>query len=247
MKELLFRNRLILYLGVSLRYFLLRVIRRRNVNFHSLLHGIKCPKDKEDETFNISNEFTNRLYAITFIVLIVIVIALVQKKSYDISVDNTKHKDSQIQKLHLAVAKSIKKAEASAIMRTPSNSYYFIQLFRDLTDEGDYVKFLLVTKNGQPAKNIILPSSEDIKNFSATIKQHDNKWCIIECQYGGGDNMYSRSFYFKCKDDDLYLYKCKAIGMHLVGDSYKKSSEKLKVQPISIMDFDTLPYLENTP
>lgn len=105
----------------------------------------------------------------------------------------------------------------------------------------------MVTKNGQPAKNIILPSSEDIKNFSATIKQHDNKWCIIECQYGGGDNMYSRSFYFKCKDDDLYLYKCKAIGMHLVGDSYKKTSEKLKVQPISIMDFDTLPYLENTP
>ena len=35
--------------------------------------------------------------------------------------------------------------------------------------------------------------------------------------------------------------------MNLVGDSYKKSSEKLKVQPISIMDFDTLPYLENTP
>ena len=49
------------------------------------------------------------------------------------------------------------------------------------------------------------------------------------------------------KEDDLYLYKCKAIGMYLVGDSYKKSSEKLKVQPISIMDFDTLPYLENTP
>lgn len=142
---------------------------------------------------------------------------------------------------------SIKKAESSVIMRTPSNSFYFIQLFRDFTDEGYYAKFLLVTKNGQPAKNIILPSSEDIKNFSATIKQYDNKWCIIECQYGGGDNMYSRSFYFKCKDDDLYLYKCKAIGMHLVGDSYKKSSEKLKVQPISIMDFDTLPYLENTP
>ena len=102
MKELLFRNRLILYLGVSLRYFLLRVIRRRNVDFHSLLYGIKCPNDKEEETFNISNEFTNRLYAITFIVLIVIVIALVQMKSNDISVDNAKHNDSQVQKLHSA-------------------------------------------------------------------------------------------------------------------------------------------------
>lgn len=100
MKDLLFKNRLILYLGVSLRFFLLRVIRRRNVDFQSLLHGKKCPKDKEDETFNISNEFTNRLYAITFIVLIVIVIAFVQKKSHDVSVDNAKHKDSQIQKLH---------------------------------------------------------------------------------------------------------------------------------------------------
>ena len=66
MKDLLFRNRLILYVGVSLRYFLLKVIRRRNVDFQSLLHGIKCPKDKENENFNISNEFTNRLYAITF-------------------------------------------------------------------------------------------------------------------------------------------------------------------------------------
>ena len=142
---------------------------------------------------------------------------------------------------------SIKKAEASAIMRTPSNSYCFIQLFRELSDEGDYVKFLLVTKNGQPIKRIELPSSEDVKNFSINIKQHDNKWCVIECHYGGGDNMYSRSFYFKCKDDDLYLYECKAIGMHLVGDLYKESSEKLKVQPISIMDFDILPYLDNTP
>lgn len=79
MKELLFRNRLVLYLGVFLRYFLLKVIRRRNVDFQSLLHGIKCPKDKEDETFNISNEFTNRLYAIAFIVLIVIIIAFVQR------------------------------------------------------------------------------------------------------------------------------------------------------------------------
>lgn len=102
MKELLFINRLILYLDVSLRFFLLRVIKRRNVDFQSLLHGIKCPKNKEGETFNISNEFTNRLYAFTFIVLIVIVIALVQKKSNEISVDNAKHKVSQIKKLHSA-------------------------------------------------------------------------------------------------------------------------------------------------
>lgn len=33
---------------------------------------------------------------------------------------------------------SIKKAESSAIMRTPSNSFYFIQLFRNFTDEGYY-------------------------------------------------------------------------------------------------------------
>ena len=71
MKELLLRNLLILYLGVSLRFLFYKIIKRRDVDFQRLLHGIKCPKNK--------NDFTNRLYAIIFIISIVIIIGLIQK------------------------------------------------------------------------------------------------------------------------------------------------------------------------
>ena len=63
MKELLLRNLLILYLGVSLRFLFYKIIKRRDVDFQRLLHGIKCPKNKNDEIFNYKNDFTNRLYA----------------------------------------------------------------------------------------------------------------------------------------------------------------------------------------
>lgn len=46
MKELLLRNLLILYLGVSLRFLFYKIIKRRDVDFQRLLHGIKCPKNK---------------------------------------------------------------------------------------------------------------------------------------------------------------------------------------------------------
>ena len=79
MKELLLRNLLILYLGVSLRFLFYKIIKRRDVDFQRLLHGIKCPKNKNDEIFNYKNDFSNRLYAIIFIISIVIIIGLIQK------------------------------------------------------------------------------------------------------------------------------------------------------------------------
>ena len=79
MKELLLRNLLILYLGVSLRFLFYKIIKRRDVDFQRLLHGIKSPKNKNDEIFNYKNDFTNRLYAIIFIISIVIIIGLIQK------------------------------------------------------------------------------------------------------------------------------------------------------------------------
>ena len=141
---------------------------------------------------------------------------------------------------------SIKKLEGAIVMRTSSNSYYFVQLFHDLTDEGDYIKRLLVTKNDQIVASIKLPSSEDVKNLSAVVKQY-GKWCVLKRSYGGGDDMYSRNFYFKCDNEDLVLVKYKAAGMHFIKKSYRKKSEKINIRPIKIEDFNILPYLENAP
>ena len=69
---------------------------------------------------------------------------------------------------------------------------------------------------------------------------------LLKCLYGGGDDIYSRSCYFKCANEDLYLYE--VVGTHEIPNSNKKVTERKNIQPqISIGSFDILRYLENTP
>ena len=102
-----------------------------------------------------------------------------------------------------------------------------------------------VKKNDEAVANIILPSSEEVKNLSVKVKKY-KKGCIFECFYGGGDNFYSRCFYFKCANGKLVLYQ--VVGTHSVVDSDKIITEKKDIRPhINIKDFNILNYLENSP
>ena len=93
--------------------------------------------------------------------------------------------------------------------------------------------------------NIVFPSSEDCKNLSVYIRKHKGGF-LLKCLYGGGDDIYSRSCYFKCANEDLYLYE--VVGTHEIPNSNKKVTERKNIQPqISIGSFDILRYLENTP
>lgn len=113
------------------------------------------------------------------------------------------------------------------------------------TEEGFYNKSLFVEKNKKTIAKIKFPSSEDIKNFSVKIKKH-RKGVILECFYGGGNNLYSRHFYFKCDKDGMYLYKI--IGTHTTPNSDKTMTDKKYIQPqIDISDFDIVNYIDNTP
>lgn len=135
--------------------------------------------------------------------------------------------------------------ESSITIRTHRKTYFCIQLFRKFTEDGFYRKSLLVKNNNKDIASIDLPSSKDIKNFSVNMKKH-KKGFILECSYGGGNNLYSRHFYFKGDKDSMYLYKI--IGMHSKPNSDKIITEKIYIRPqIDIRNFNIVNYIDNTP
>lgn len=104
----------------------------------------------------------------------------------------------------------------------------------------------MLKKNKKTIARIAFPSSEDVKNLSVNINNNNNNDCILECNYGGGENFYSRYFYFRCAKDGLYLYKI--VGTHFIPDSDKKIIKKRYIHPqINIKRINFLYYLENTP
>ena len=109
--------------------------------------------------------------------------------------------------------------ESSITIRTQAKAYFLVQLYRGFAEDGTYTKFLHVKKDGKTVAKIVFPSSDDI---------------------------YSRSCYFKCANEDLYLYE--VVGTHEIPNSNKKVTERKNIQPqISIGSFDIMRYLENTP
>ncbi len=73
------KNIFILQLGVLLRFlFYYFVKRNKQVTYYSILNGRDKEKTKADEIFNIRNEFINRLYALGFLLIIVVFIIIFQ-------------------------------------------------------------------------------------------------------------------------------------------------------------------------
>lgn len=150
----------------------------------------------------------------------------------------------QIGKGNACVSQTVDK-DSAIIIRTQANKHFVVRLLSGYTEEGFHIKTLLVENNNQTIADINFPSSENIKNFSVNIKKH-KKGFILECFYGGGNNLYSRDFYFKCDKDSMYLYKI--IGTHTTPDSDKTITERQYMQPrIDVRDFNILNYIENTP
>lgn len=135
--------------------------------------------------------------------------------------------------------------DSAITIRTDKKTYFSVQLFSRFTKDGLHNKFLLIERNKKTIANINFPSSEDIKNFSVNMKKH-KKGFILECFYGGGNNLYSRYFYFKCDKDSMYLYKI--IRTHTTPNSDKIITEKKYIQPqINIKKINIVNYIDNTP
>lgn len=135
--------------------------------------------------------------------------------------------------------------DSSIIIRTQEKEHFVVQLFSGFTKEGEFVRKLLINKNRKNNVSIVLPSSEDVKNFSANIEKCKTGF-ILESFYGGGDNFYTRSFYFKCIKGNFFLYKI--VGTHTIPNSDKKVVNTKNIRPqINIRNFNIQYYLENTP
>ena len=79
MITVILKNIFILQLGALLRFlFYYFVKRNKQVTYHSILNGKDKGKTKADEIFNIRNEFINRLYALGFLLIIVVFIIIFQ-------------------------------------------------------------------------------------------------------------------------------------------------------------------------
>lgn len=74
--RLLLGNIILLYTGACLRYIYKKYLRRKKIKFNNILHGIEEAKTKQDEKYNVDNEFVNKSYG-CFILLILIIIMLI--------------------------------------------------------------------------------------------------------------------------------------------------------------------------
>lgn len=82
MLELIFKNLITLHIGIFIRYLFLRYIKKnRDISYKQLLIGEKNKRNdiKEDEINCFNNEIKNRLYGITFLIIIVIVIIVLTR------------------------------------------------------------------------------------------------------------------------------------------------------------------------
>lgn len=93
---------------------------------------------------------------------------------------------------------------------------------------------------------LLLP--DDVKNLQIDLQQ-DEGCLLIKAEWGGGKDMYGRTFYFKPVKDDLELFKYD--GKHITNlfeESEKSFYKTTIVQPsTSISQFTFLDYLSNEP
>lgn len=74
--ELIIMNCFFLHFGAILRYCYLHILKRNKISFRKVLNGIENPKTKEDEIYNISNEFKNRMFTVGFVFLVIILLVV---------------------------------------------------------------------------------------------------------------------------------------------------------------------------
>ena len=134
--------------------------------------------------------------------------------------------------------------DTSIVIQTQRQKCVIVQLINKFTDTEGLTKILLIKKDKKLISKT-LPSADDIKNLNININKYRIGF-ILKAQYGGGDNIYNRNFYFKWTKGSFFLYKI--VGTH-VKPNFAKSITTIKnILPfINIRDFNIQCFLENTP
>ncbi len=124
---------------------------------------------------------------------------------------------------------------------------YSVILIRlsDLDKSGYRIKIITVTKNNnEKMATIVLPNSEDVKNFSISkIEQTVTGFKII-ANWGGGNYFYRREFYFTNRMNEIYLDSIN-MNSYIHESEIQNNETKIINPPIPINKFEILNYLNN--
>lgn len=124
-------------------------------------------------------------------------------------------------------------------------SYNVLRLELSNLDKSGYrIKKIVLNRDNKTIGSILLPNSEDVKNFSISKIAETRSGFKIVVDWGGGNYFYQRVFYFAFKDKQFYF-----VGLEM--KSYEQDTEKeikttKKISPpIPINKFDIINYLDN--
>jgi len=107
---------------------------------------------------------------------------------------------------------------------------------------GDKIRLL---KNDNVVIDISLPITDiDVKNFSIDSIEEIDKGFKLSVNWGGGNNLYGRSFYFEYRKNMFYLCKVENRNYSLEPENKTLKEEKIS-PPIRIDEFILSKYIKN--
>jgi hypothetical protein len=124
-------------------------------------------------------------------------------------------------------------------------SYVILQLkLSDFDKSGHRIKKIVVNQYNETVASILLPNSEDVKNFSISEIAEIERGFKIVVDWGGGNYFYGREFYFTFKDTQFYL---DSFEMRSYTQEPEKETKRIKkISPLIPIDkFDIISYLDN--
>ncbi|MFY7936402.1 MAG: hypothetical protein ACOVOQ_03415 [Flavobacterium sp.] len=132
-------------------------------------------------------------------------------------------------------------------LRNGQYSNFKILRLYNLGNDGnriDSTNRIELTKDNKTVASIILPNSEDVKNFSTSKIEETKDGFKIVVDWGGGNYFYGREFYFRFKGTQFYL---DTIEMSNYIQEAEKEIRKInKISPpLPIDKFDIHNYLDN--
>lgn len=131
-------------------------------------------------------------------------------------------------------------SDTLAILKYNNYNFIFLKTHQSTDDK----RKLLISRNNNGYKEIIIPSSDDVKNFSInSVEKIDNNMMVIIVNWGGGNNFYKRKFIFELENGNFFLSE--------IIKQYYRTNEEVEEKSIiinpklNINQFNLMDYIEN--
>jgi hypothetical protein len=128
---------------------------------------------------------------------------------------------------------------------------YTLEIIENLnrqTDENVTPKDASILADGETIATLNLPNSGEVKNYSVEKVEKTKEGFKLLADWGGWNNHYNLQYYFRCENQNFYLYKMhiESIGNKDPGDPNNWKKKETKIEPnVSIDKFSIPDYLGN--